>query len=120
MTGMGDISTSAVADVVTPLLYNATKGVTDFFNSLVYSGYPAPPSPAPPPGPSTSAQETVPGAFTPDQAIAAGAAANQQTYQDFFGTVADTNAASNAGLGFWILVALGFGALAIADVAKGR
>jgi hypothetical protein len=49
--------------------------------------FPTPPALKPPTGPSTVAQETVPGAWTPDQAIAGGVAASQQQAIDFFKTV---------------------------------
>ena len=52
---------------------------------------PTPPAPAPPAGPSTSQQETVLGAWTPDQAIQATAAAQQQQNLDFFGQLATQN-----------------------------
>ena len=59
--------------------------LTADYQQKIYGGaYPNPPAPAPPAAPSTIAQLTVPGAWTPAQAIAAGAAQTKQQNLNFF------------------------------------
>ncbi len=75
------------------------------------SQYPVPPALTQPPvGPSTSAQETVPGAWTPDQALAATAQLQQQQNQAFFdwlGQNLSSGVPTSSGLSMTALIALG-------------
>lgn len=87
------------------------------------------PQPIPPGGPTTIQQETLPGAFTPDQAIATGVVGTQQQLRDYFGGVAtslsnmptgtggqDMTGTTSAGLSPLAIAALGIGAAAVLGV----
>lgn len=100
-----DWSTGAVASAVAPLAVDAYSAGNSLLNQLVYSGNPAPPAPAPPPAVVNPSQADL-GQSAIDASLSAGAAANQQMYQQFFGNVADTNANANAGLSIVLVVAL--------------
>lgn len=92
------------------------------------------PTPHPPTGPSTIQQETIPGAFTPDQAIAGGVQATTQQLQDYFGSASDSLSNMPAGTGGgsatpgspnWLYVALfvGIGVVAtqvLLGIVEGR
>jgi hypothetical protein len=87
---------SCSADLTTRLAHGATlswycslPGASTTFPTTCAAALPPPP---PTPGPQTQVQMTVPGAWTPDQAIAAQAQAQKQTYSDFFGQLASQSA----------------------------
>jgi hypothetical protein len=105
LNGMGDFGLPAVVDVITPLLYGATKAADDAVNSLVYSGFPSPPAPTPPPV-VVNPQQSDLGQAAINASLASGAAANQAMYSQFFGQVADTTTAANQGLSIVLVVAL--------------
>lgn len=70
-----------------PVCWDYAPSAWAQMNAIVTAAGPIP-APHPPTGPSTIQEETVPGEFTPDQAIAGGVAATQQQLQDYFGGVA--------------------------------
>jgi hypothetical protein len=100
-----DFSLAATVDVITPLLYGATKAADDAVNSLVYAGFPSSPAPVPPPA-VVNPQQSDLGQAAINASLASGAAANQAMYQQFFGQVADVNTAANQGLSIVLVVAL--------------
>jgi hypothetical protein len=105
MGAFSDFSAGTVASVLAPLLYGTVSAADQAVNSLVYSGFPSPPSPSPPPA-VVNPQQSDLGQAAINASLASGAAANQAMYQQFFGQVADVNTAANQGLSIVLVVAL--------------
>lgn len=78
---------SPVSWAFNPVCWDYAPSAWAQMNAIATAAGPIP-EPAPPTGPSTLQQETIPGAFTPEQGISGGVAATQQQLQDYFGGVA--------------------------------
>lgn len=108
-----------------PTCWDNSPAVWQQMNALATAAGPIP-EPKPPTGPATLQQETLYGAFTPEQAIAGGAAATKQQLQDYFGGVATSlsnmpggdggGGAPPSGLSPLAIAALGIGGAALLGV----
>lgn len=105
---------------LSPECWQYSPSAWDQMNALAIAAGPIP-QPSPPGGPQTLTQETVPGAFTPDQAIAAGVAQTTANLRDYFGGAAQSIAAApnlQTGPSVWFWAALILGGLLGFDLLK--
>lgn len=114
--GLGALTAAGIqncADAVAAGTYWRSPGCWLYSPSawIQMASLPTPPAPAPPGAPSTVQEETVPGAFTPEQAIAESAAATQaQNLQFFQGVPILADTATGTGLSTTAMIALGLAA----------